>query len=357
MRKRLNPREVQDTRIKEYINTSSPEWLWELLPRSATAQETVLKARKTIENIMRGKDRRRLLIAGPCSVHSIEETLEYTRSLAETARKVRDRIILIARINIEKPRTLADWPGLLEDPFMDGSNDIETGRYRTRDLLLRINETGLPCATEYVNTSTPQYIGDLVSWSWVGARTVESQMHKRMASGLSTGVGFKNTASGDIKSAVNAVITAKSPCKFPGIKPNGKEATVSTVGNSYGVIILRGGEAPNYGERDIRAVQKILRANKLKPQIIIDCSHGNSNKNFRNQPKVFRNAVGQMTHNRGIIGLMLESYIKEGKQDFPPPGRLKKGVSITDSCIDLETTSELTGFMHRELSGGDSGCE
>jgi 3-deoxy-7-phosphoheptulonate synthase len=224
---------------------------------------------------------------------------------------------------------------------MDGSNDIETGRYKARELLLKVNELGLPCATEYVNTSTPQYIGDLVAWSWVGARTVESQMHKKMASGLSTAVGFKNNSVGDVSAAINAIITAASPNKFPGIKPNGREATVSTSGNPYGVIVVRGGTEPNYEATAIRDVQERLQSKNLRPLVIVDCSHGNSGKDYRNQHVVFKDVVGQMQANSGIVGLMLESYIREGKQAFDRPANLERGLSVTDSCIGLKETEEL----------------
>jgi 3-deoxy-7-phosphoheptulonate synthase len=340
---------LQDTRIREYINTSTPEWLWELLPRSQEAQDTVVSARRAIENIMTGQDRRKMLVIGPCSVHSVRESLEYTRAVLEIAKQVKDELLIIERVNIEKPRTLADWPGLLEDPFMDGSNDIETGRYRARELLLKITEMGMPCATEYVNTSTPQYIGDLVSWSWVGARTVESQMHKKMASGLSTGVGFKNNSRGDVDAAINAIITAASPNKFPGIKPNGREATVSTTGNPLGVTVLRGGDSPNHDRESIAAVQKKLKDKKLRPIVVVDCSHGNSGKDYSRQSAVFKDVVDQLPENEGIVGLMLESYIKEGSQKLDKPEKLKKGISVTDSCIGIEETIELIKYAGEKL--------
>lgn len=335
---------LQDTRIKKYINTSTPEWLWELLPRSKKAQDTVVNARRAVEDILTGQDSRKILIIGPCSVHSVPETLEYTRAVLETAEQVKDELLIIERVNIEKPRTLADWPGLLEDPFMDGSNDIETGRYKARELLLKITEMGMPCGTEYVNTSTPQYIGDLVSWSWVGARTVESQMHKKMASGLSTAVGFKNNSRGDVDAAINAIITAASPNKFPGIKPNGKEATVSTTGNPFGVTVLRGGDTPNHDRESIAAVQKKLEEKKLSPIVVIDCSHGNSRKDYRRQSSVFKDVIDQLQENKGIVGLMLESYIREGSQKLDKPENLQKGISVTDSCIGIEETIELIEY-------------
>lgn len=344
-----NNTNLQDTRIREYINTSTPEWLWELLPRSQKAQETVVNTRRAIEKILTGQDRRKMLVIGPCSVHSVRETLEYTKAVLETAEKVKDELIILERVNIEKPRTLADWPGLLEDPLMDGSNDIETGRYRARELLLKINEMGMPCATEYVNTSTPQYIGDLVSWSWVGARTVESQMHKKMASGLSTGVGFKNNSRGDVDAAINAILTAATPNKFPGIKPNGKEATVSTIGNPFGVTVLRGGDKPNHDRTSIAAVQKKLQGKKLRPIVVVDCSHGNSGKDYRMQSTVFKDVVDQLPENDGIVGLMLESYISEGKQKLDRPERLRKGISVTDSCIGIEETLELIEYAREKL--------
>jgi 3-deoxy-7-phosphoheptulonate synthase len=232
---------------------------------------------------------------------------------------------------------------------MDGSNDIETGRYRARELLLKVNEMGLPCATEYVNTSTPQYIGDLVAWSWVGARTVESQMHKKMASGLSTPVGFKNNSLGDVGAAINAIITAASPNKFPGIKPNGREATVSTSGNPFGVIVLRGGIEPNYGAEAIKRVQDMLASKNLPPLVVVDCSHGNSGKDYRNQRVVFEDVVRQMRTNTGIVGLMLESYIREGMQKLDKPANLKPGLSVTDSCIGLPETEELVRHAYEAL--------
>ncbi len=243
---------VTDTKVKEYTNTSSPEWLWELLPRPEKANETVINSRRIIEDIINRKDKRKLFITGSCSVHDADETLEFSKKLAEIAQEIKNEILIIERVNFEKPRTLADWPGFLEDPCRDGSNDIEKGRYLSRQLLIKINKMGIPCATEYVNTSTPQYIGDLISLCWVGARTVESQMHKRMASGLSTAVGFKNNSQGNIESAINAVITARSPGKFIGIKPNGKEAIISSTGNPHGFVILRGGRTPNFSSENVK---------------------------------------------------------------------------------------------------------
>jgi len=343
---------IQDTRIKGYSNTTPPEKLWKILPRSLAVQEIVIKTRKAIEDIIRGKDKRKIFIIGPCSVHSLKETKEYSEPLADISREISDKILLIERINVEKPRTLADWPGILEDPDRDGSNDIEKGRRLARQLLLELNEMDIPCAVEYVNTSTPQYIGDLISWCWVGARTVESQMHKRMASGLSTSVGFKNNSQGNIDSAINAILTASVPSKFPGIRPDGKEAIISTAGNPYGVIILRGGEKPNYSAEDIKAVQKKLKLRRLRPNIIIDCSHGNSGKDYKKQPQVFKNIIKQMNSNRNIIGLMLESYINEGQQRIIPGKKLKKDISITDSCISLPKTLELIQFAYKNLKVG-----
>lgn len=340
---------ISDARIKEYHNTSTPEWLWELLPRSQKAHKVVVETRKAIEDIVSGEDKRKLLVIGSCSVHSVDETLEYTKQLINTAEKVKDKILIVERVNVEKPRTLAEWPGFLEDPFLDGTNDIEKGRYLSRKLLLDINEMGIPCATEYVNTSTPQYIGDLISWCWVGARTVESQMHKRMASGLSTGVGFKNSTQGNIDSAINAILTAKSPNKFPGIKPNGMEATVISTGNPYGTIVLRGGDKPNYLPGDIEKVQERLKEKGLSPQVIVDCSHGNSTKDYKKQPEVFKNVVDQMASNKGIVGMLLESYINEGKQKVPPGEKAEYGVSITDSCISLPVTLDLIDYAYSKL--------
>ncbi len=342
---------LQDTRIKEYSNTSSPEWLWELLPLSEKARDMVMNTRKAIEDIILGKDKRKILVIGSCSVHNIKETEEYTRQVIDIAEKVKDRLLVIERVNLEKPRTLADWPGIMEDPDMDGSCDIETGRYISRQLLLNINEMGIPCATEYVNTSTPQYIGDLIAWSWVGARTTESQMHKRMASGLSTSVGFKNSPQGSVDSAINAVITASAPNKFPGIKPNGMEATIHSIGNPYGIIVLRGGDKPNYSSDDIKAVQDKLKAKGVKPVVVVDCSHGNSSKDYRKQPDVFRDVITQMQTNEGLVGVMLESYINEGNQKVLPDKELQYGVSITDSCINLPVTLELIEYAFNELGG------
>lgn len=321
----------------------TPAEVKERLPLTERAIETVVHGRRVVEDILDGKDHRLLVVVGPCSIHDIDAAKDYARRLKALHEEVSDSLFLVMRVYFEKPRTTVGWKGLINDPFMDDSFHIEEGLYRARELLLFLAELGLPTATEALDPITPQYIGDLISWTAIGARTTESQTHREMASGLSTGVGFKNGTDGSLSVAINALRSASSPHSFLGINQEGQCAVIRTRGNQYGHVVLRGGRQPNYDSVSIALCEKELNDAGLRPKLVVDCSHSNSNKDPGLQSLVMENLVNQILEgNQSIVGMMLESNIGWGNQKLTSdPGQLAYGVSITDACIDWPTTEEV----------------
>ena len=322
------------------------------LPLNAKVEETVLLGRESVCKILDHNDPRLFIVVGPCSIHDTEAALDYARRLKALADKVSDTLYIIMRVYFEKPRTTVGWKGLINDPYMDDSFHIEKGLYTARKLLVDIAELGLPTGTEALDPISPQYLGDLISWNAIGARTTESQTHREMSSGLSTPVGFKNGTDGSLEVAINAMHSASQPHHFLGINQEGQSAVFHTRGNRYGHVVLRGGGGePNYSAEHITRIEKELQASDLPLNITVDCSHANSNKDPANQTLVVRNCVDQiLAGNRSINSFMLESNIGWGNQPIPDDlSRLQYGVSVTDACIDWPATEEILLEVHGKL--------
>lgn len=344
------PSRVTDLHIARNVPLPSPARLQAEIPRGDERADFVARSRSDLRSLLSGNDPRFLVIVGPCSIHDTEAGIEYARRLAALAERLRDKLYLVMRVYFEKPRTTVGWKGLIMDPRLDGTDDIPEGLRRARHFLRSVIDLGLPTATELLDPITPQYIADLISWSAIGARTAESQTHRQMASGLSMPLGFKNTTSGDLTAAINAVKAAGQPQTFLGVSEEGIASAVTTTGNPDCHVILRGGDhGPNYDEASISAARAALVAAKLPPSLVIDASHANCAKDCEKMPGVFREIVRQRAAgDRSITGAMLESNLVAGNQSFPKPlDQLVRGQSITDSCIDWETTEELL----REAAG------
>jgi 3-deoxy-7-phosphoheptulonate synthase len=310
------------------------------LPASDDVYRLVVQARTAIRDIITGRDRRLLAVVGPCSIHDPEAALDYARRLRRLAGTVADRILVVMRVYFEKPRTTIGWKGLINDPRLDGTNDMRRGLRLARRLLLDINALGLPAGTELLDPITPQYLADLIAWTAIGARTTESQTHREMASGLSMPVGFKNSTDGNQRVAMDAMVSAGHPHTFLGIDQDGFTSVIHTAGNPDRHIILRGGRTPNYDEASIRACEQLLAERGLPPRIMVDCSHAQTGKDYTRQPDILADLVRQIgTGNGSIMGFMLESNLEAGSQPFARDGApLRYGVSITDACIDWSTT-------------------
>ena len=322
----------------------TPRELCAAHPVSHKAYATVAQGRQAVFDILDRKDKRILLVIGPCSIHDPVAALDYARRLKMLSARIDDVFFPVMRVYFEKPRTTVGWKGLVNDPDLNGSFDIEKGLHIARQLMLDISETGLAIGTEALDPISPQYLGDLVSWSAIGARTTESQTHREMSSGLSTAVGFKNGTDGSLEVAINVIESAARPHSFLGIDSDGMGAVTRTRGNPYGHVVLRGGNrSVNYDSVSIAVAEEALLARGIKPSLMIDCSHANSGKNPMRQPLVFKNVVEQIAHgNTSIIGLMLESHLQEGSQTLgDSPEKLTYGQSITDGCIGWETTENL----------------
>lgn len=348
---------MADTRIED-VNVRSTELLItpaELkreLPLGDKARATVLSGRETIRNILDGKDHRLFLVIGPCSIHDIKAAHEYAGRLKKLAEEVSDSLYLVMRVYFEKPRTTVGWKGLINDPYMDDSFKIQDGLRIGRKLLLDLNEMGLPCATEALDPMSPQYLHDLIAWSAIGARTTESQTHREMSSGLSSPVGFKNGTDGGLKVAINALLSVAHPHSFLGMDEDGKIAIVNTTGNRYAHVVLRGGDGkPNYDSVSVALAERELEKAKVSRNIMIDASHANSNKDPSLQPLVMDNVSNQILEgNSSIVGMMVESHLKFGRQDIPKDlSQLEYGKSVTDGCIDWETTEKAVRQMHEKL--------
>ncbi|MBD2294943.1 3-deoxy-7-phosphoheptulonate synthase [Anabaena sphaerica FACHB-251] len=340
-----------NTNIKSSHVLLTPNQVKEKLPLSKSAEQTILKSRQEIEHILDFQDHRKFIVVGPCSIHDPKAAMEYAEKLKILADKVHDKLLLIMRVYFEKPRTTVGWKGLINDPDMDDSFHVERGILMARSLLLKLAEFGLPTATEALDPIIPQYISELVSWSAIGARTTESQTHREMASGLSMPVGFKNGTDGNINVALNALKSARTPHNFLGINQKGQVSVFQTRGNPHGHVILRGGHQPNFDPDNVKFVEEQLKAANLPPRIVIDCSHGNTNKDYKLQPVVLENVIQQIVDgNTSIVGMMLESNLYEGNQ--PITGKreeLQYGVSVTDKCIAWEETERIILAAHAKL--------
>ncbi len=321
----------------------TPREIKQQLPCSEKAAATVLSGRAGIRNILNREDPRRFLIVGPCSIHDLAAAKEYGQRLCALAKEVEDQFLLVMRVYFTKPRTTVGWKGFINDPNLNDSFHISEGLYKAREFLVELGEIGIPVGTEALDSTTPQYLDDLLAWSAIGARTAESQTHREMASGLSTPVGIKNGTDGNVDVAINALQTMSHSHAFLGTNQNGQCCVLTTSGNPYGHMILRGGSRPNYDSVHVALAEQSLKAAKLNPAIVVDCSHGNSLKNYELQPVVFRDCIHQIVEgNTSIVGLMLESNLVAGRQDIPEDrSKLQYGVSITDSCIDWDTTETL----------------
>ena len=346
---------TDDLRIKGYQPLTAPHILKQEIPISAAANNAVVSGRANIEAILHKEDRRLLVIVGPCSIHDETAALEYATRLNRLRNQVAETLYVVMRVYFEKPRTTVGWKGMINDPDLDGTCDMTAGLRKARGLLRQINEMGLPAATEMLDTITAQYVADLVSWSAIGARTAESQTHREMASGLSMPVGFKNSTDGNLSSATNALEAARTPQSFLGIDQDGKTCVVRTTGNQWAHIVLRGGKRPNYDPISLEEARLTLIKRNLPEMIMIDCAHANSMKKYQGQPVVWKSVIGQcIDGNEALIGLMLESNLREGHQTFTgDPSSLRYGVSITDECISWETTEQLLLWAHARLQQTD----
>ncbi len=341
--KRPRADSLVDANILAHRSLPAPQDVLKLLPASKRCLESVRRHRAQLSDIIHGRDDRRFIVVGPCSVHDPDAAEEYAGRLRILAEEVRHRFLLVMRVYFEKPRTTVGWKGLINDPRLDGTYDIERGLKAARGLLLRVTELGLPAATEALDPISPQYLADLVSWHAIGARTTESQTHRELASGLSTPVGFKNATDGSVQVAVDAIKSAASPHHFLGVAPSGRVAVYQTRGNKDCHVVLRGGRKPNYDEVSVLGAAQMLEAAGLDARLMIDCSHGNSGKDFRRQPAVFDACIAQVRRGKSkLIGLMLESNLNEGRQDIPKNlAELRYGVSLTDSCLGWDDTAKL----------------
>ncbi|MEN2751159.1 MULTISPECIES: 3-deoxy-7-phosphoheptulonate synthase [Psychrobacter] len=333
--------DIDDVNIEQLIPLITPAELKAELPLSNEAYETVSKGRHTIQDILDGKDKRLFVVIGPCSIHDIKAAHEYADRLAVLAKEVEDTIFVVMRVYFEKPRTTVGWKGMINDPDMNDSFDIEKGLRTARKLLLDLNEKGLPCATEALDPNTPQYMQDLISWSAIGARTTESQTHREMSSGLSCPVGFKNGTDGGMTVAVNAMQAVKEGHSFLGLSSDGQVSIIKSKGNSYAHVVLRGGNGkPNYDETAVAQAENELAKGKTNSKIMIDSSHANSGKDPYLQPMVIQNVAEQIQKgNKSIIGMMIESHLKGGNQKLTADlSQLEYGKSITDGCLDWDST-------------------
>ncbi len=333
---------IENTRVSEFVRLPPPSDLKTLLPASKSTLEKIASYREEVRRLLSGEDKRLLCIVGPCSIHDLAAGQAYAEKLGKLRHELKDRLCIIMRVYFEKPRTTVGWKGLINDPHIDGTHDINTGLTRARSFLLQVADHNLPAATEFLDPIVPQYIADLISWVAIGARTTESQTHREMASGLSMPVGFKNATDGGLQVALDAMTSARHPHHFLGIDHLGMTSIVKTRGNPDVHLILRGGnQGPNYSHEEVQACLKDLKTKGEERLLLIDCSHGNSNKDFSRQGLVFRDVISQIQagENR-ILGTMLESHLNAGRQD-PQQKPLKHGVSITDGCIDWQETEAL----------------
>lgn len=345
---------LQDVHVRETVPLLSPRYLKQEENVTDTAALTVSGAREAVKRIISGEDSRLIVVVGPCSIHDHVAALEYARKLKTLADKVQDQFLIVMRVYFEKPRTTVGWKGLINDPHLDDTFDIGTGLRIARRVLLEVADMGLPAATEMLEPITPQYIADLVSLTAIGARTTESPTHRQMASGLSMPVGFKNGTDGSLQVALDAMLASRSAHSFLGINNDGQTCIVNTKGNPWGFMILRGGRSgPNYDAASLAEAVELLERSKLSPRLMVDCSHANSNKDYRLQNVAWNDCIAQrLAGNQNLVGMMLESNLNPGNQPLPANlNELKYGVSITDGCIGWEETERLILDAHDQLSG------
>jgi len=332
---------LENLNIDGFQRMPSPAEIHAALPVPEAVAETVAIGRRDLQRILAREDSRLMVVVGPCSIHDPVAGLDYARRLKSLADELSDTLLLVMRVYFEKPRTSTGWKGFVNDPRMDDSFHIEEGVRKAREFLLRIGEVGLPAGTEALDPITPQYLGDLIAWTAIGARTSESQTHREMSSGLSTPVGFKNATDGDLGAAVNGILSASHPHSFLGINDQGQAAIVRTRGNAQGHLVLRGGSGrPNYDTVSISLAEAALRKAGLAENIVVDCSHANSLKNPHLQPLVLQDCAHQILRgNRSIVGVMVESFLEEGNQPIPADlAKLRYGCSVTDACLGWDDT-------------------
>jgi len=343
---------LQNVNVASSELLATPEEVKKRLPLTARAAETVFRSREILRSILERREPRLFVVVGPCSIHDVAAAREYADRLKGLADQVASTMLLVMRVYFEKPRTTIGWKGLINDPDLDDSFHIEKGIMLARELLLYVAESGLPAGTEALDPIMPQYLSELITWTAIGARTTESQTHREMASGLSTPVGFKNGTDGALATSINALQSVRHPHHFLGITQQGQSAVFRTRGNPHAHIVLRGGGGRvNYDAVSIALAERQLLAAGLPATIVVDCSHGNSNKDPSVQPLVAENCITQILDgNRSIVGLMLESHLKAGNQPIPKDlGTLEYGVSITDPCIDWQSTEALLLKLHQSL--------
>ena len=340
---------IENLNIESQEVLVTPERLKQEIPVSEAAALTVSEGRQVIRDIIDGKDHRLFIVVGPCSIHDVDAALDYAQRLKALSEEVGDTLYLVMRVYFEKPRTTVGWKGLINDPYLNDSFKIADGLHIGRRLLMDVAEMGMPTATEALDPISPQYLQDLVAWSAIGARTTESQTHREMASGLSSAVGFKNGTDGGLEVAINALNSVSKPHRFLGISGNGQVAVTRTKGNPYGHVVLRGGSnKPNYDSVSVAICEQELNKAGIEPNIMVDCSHANSNKDPSLQPLVLENVTNQILEgNESIVGLMVESNIGWGTQKISD--NMEYGVSVTDACIDWETTENTLRAMHNKL--------
>ena len=341
---------TDDVRIREIKPLISPLDLLSGIKESAVSTQNILATRAAIHRILHGADDRLLVIVGPCSIHDTNAGLEYAGRLLDMRNQLSEDLLIVMRVYFEKPRTTVGWKGLINDPNLDGSYDINKGLQTARQFLLDVNELGMPAGMEFLDTITPQYTADLVSWGAIGARTTESQVHRELASGLSCPVGFKNGTDGNVRVAIDAIKTAESPHHFLSFTKEGKAAIFSTNGNDDCHVILRGGKAPNYDATSVQAACESLAATGLSTKLMIDCSHANSSKDYNKQKNVARDIAGQVAAGDArIMGVMLESHLNAGRQDHTPGCELEYGKSITDACLGWDDSVQVLEMLAQSV--------
>ena len=338
---------TDDERIENIVPLPAPENLIRFFPIRGSEVETLIAdTRRKVRSIVHGKSDRLIVVMGPCSIHDPAAALAYAERLAEQRRRHEGELELLMRVYFEKPRTTVGWKGLINDPYLNGSFRINEGLRIARDLLVRINRVGVPAACEFLDVISPQYIGDLVAWGAIGARTTESQVHRELASGLSAAVGFKNGTDGNVRIAVDAVLAARQKHHFLSVHKSGQVAIVETRGNDDGHIILRGGKTPNYDAKSVEAACEELARAKLPERLMIDLSHANAAKQYKRQLEVAQSVAEQLFRGeRRVMGVMVESHLVEGRQDLTPGKPLQFGQSITDPCIGWEDSVEVLGML------------
>ncbi len=355
------PYKTDDIRIKSIKEVASPERIRSEFPITRAAADMVHSTRQEIHNILCGQDNRLLLIVGPCSIHDPKAARDYASRLKVIRDELENDLLIVMRVYFEKPRTTVGWKGLINDPNLDDSYEINKGLRLARELLRDLNERGVPAATEYLDIVTPQYVSDLISWGAIGARTTESQVHRELASGLSCPVGFKNSTDGTFKNAIDAIRASSQPHHFLSLTKTGHSAIYSTSGNEDTHIILRGGKTPNYDKVSVERVATDLEAAQQPARIMIDLSHANSQKQYLRQLEVGHNVATQVAEgDHRIIGLMIESHLVEGRQDVVPGKSLTYGQSITDACIGWDDSvtllREIAGAVRRRRAAGEQAC-